>query len=153
MSTLEFFQCCPTQRKALLDYLGAIDPLDSNIIHFDLAHSKQKLHHRIAFQIQMKTKGTTIHHCVVDEGASTCIISLTCWKALGSPTLVPSGGMLKALDAHTFKPHKIILAFPITLKGKTVEIEIEVIDAPVDYNLLLGRSWTNAMLAVVSIVF
>jgi hypothetical protein len=32
-------------------------------------------------------------------------------------------------------------------------VEVEVVDAPLDYNLLLGRSWTYAMQAVVAIVF
>jgi hypothetical protein len=31
--------------------------------------------------------------------------------------------------------------------------EVEVVDAPLDYNLLLGRSWTYAMQAVVATVF
>jgi hypothetical protein len=46
--------------------------------------------------------------------------------------------MLKAFDGHVFKPHGIVLSFPITLGGKTVTIEVEVVDAPIDYNLLLG---------------
>jgi hypothetical protein len=32
-------------------------------------------------------------------------------------------------------------------------VEVEVVDASLDYNLLLGRSWTYAMQAVVAIVF
>jgi hypothetical protein len=32
-------------------------------------------------------------------------------------------------------------------------VEVEVVDAPLDYNLLLGRSWTSAMQAVVAIFF
>jgi hypothetical protein len=32
-------------------------------------------------------------------------------------------------------------------------VEVEVVDAPLDYNLLLGRSWTYAMQAVVATVF
>jgi hypothetical protein len=32
-------------------------------------------------------------------------------------------------------------------------IEVEVIDTPLDYNLLLGRSWTYEMHAVVGTVF
>ena len=112
MSALEVLQSCPPQRKALLDSLGVVDPANTNIMYFDLAHSTPRLHHHIAFQIQVQTKGTTIHHCVVDEGASTCIMSLNYWRALGSPALVPSGSMLKSFDAHTSKPHGIILVFP-----------------------------------------
>jgi hypothetical protein len=39
------------------------------------------------------------------------------------------------------------------LGGKTVCVEVEVVDAPLDYNLLLGRSWTYAMQAMVATVF
>ena len=42
---------------------------------------------------------------------------------------------------------------PIGVKGKTVNLDVEVVDAPLDYNLLLGCSWSYAMLAIVSSVF
>jgi len=32
-------------------------------------------------------------------------------------------------------------------------VEVEVVDAPLDYNLLLGRSWNYVMHAVFSTVF
>jgi hypothetical protein len=41
----------------------------------------------------------------------------------------------------------------VQLGGKTVCIEVEVVDAPLDYNLLLVWSWTYAMQAVVATVF
>jgi hypothetical protein len=34
-----------------------------------------------------------------------------------------------------------------------VEVEIQVVDVPLDYNLLLGRNWTYAMIIVMSFVF
>jgi len=39
------------------------------------------------------------------------------------------------------------------LEGKTVEVEVEVVDANLTYNILLGRSWTYAMQAVASSLF
>jgi hypothetical protein len=41
----------------------------------------------------------------------------------------------------------------ITLEGKSVNVEVEVFDAPLDYNLLLGCSWIDSMLTVVSTLF
>jgi hypothetical protein len=38
--------------------------------------------------------------------------------------------MLKAFDGHIFKPHGIIVAFPIELGGKTISIEVEVVLMP-----------------------
>ena len=90
---------------------------------------------------------------MVDEGASTCVISMSCWKALGSPELVPSNTLLTAFNGRSFHPHGILPAFEIKLAGKAVSVEVEVIDAPLDYNLLLGRSWTYAMSAIASSVF
>jgi hypothetical protein len=34
-----------------------------------------------------------------------------------------------------------------------VEVEVEVVDAPLDYNLLLGHNWTYAMVVIVSSIF
>jgi hypothetical protein len=39
------------------------------------------------------------------------------------------------------------------LGAKTLCVEVEVVDAPLDYNLLLGHSWTYAMQAMVATVF
>ena len=46
--------------------------------------------------------------------------------------------MLKAFDGHVFKPHGIVPSFLVTLGGKTMDVEVEVVDAPIDYNFLLG---------------
>jgi hypothetical protein len=34
-----------------------------------------------------------------------------------------------------------------------VEVEVKVVDVPLDYNLLLGRNWTYAMVVIVSSIF
>ena len=97
--------------------------------------------------------GKTIERAVVDEGASTCVMSLSCWKALGSPEMVPSNTLLTSFDGRSIRPHGIQPSFEIKLAGKAVSVEVEVIDAPLDYNLLLGRSWTYAMSAIASVIF
>jgi hypothetical protein len=56
-------------------------------------------------------------------------------------------------DSRSFRPHGIIPSFPVQLGRKTVCVEVEVVDAPLDYNLLLGQSWTYSMQAVVATVF
>lgn len=52
--------------------------------------------------------------------------------------IVPSQSVLKDFDGHVFKPHGIVPAFPVMLGGKTVNVEVEFVDASIDYNLLLG---------------
>jgi hypothetical protein len=101
----------------------------------------------------MKTFTRNIFRTVVDKGASTCVMSLACWKAIGQPELSLSPTLLTAFNGRSFRPHGIIPSFPMQLGGKTVCIEVEVVDAPIDYNLLLGRSWTYAMQAVVATIF
>jgi hypothetical protein len=61
--------------------------------------------------------------------------------------------MLTAFDGHSFRPHGILPAFPVQLGGNMVEVEVDIVDAPLDYNLLLGHNWTYAMVVVVSSVF
>ena len=74
----------------------------------------------------------------MDEGASTCVMSLSCWKGLGSPEIVSSQSMFKSFHGHVFKPHGIVPSFPVTLGGKTVNVEVEFVNASIDDNLLLG---------------
>jgi hypothetical protein len=88
---------------------------------------------------------------MVDEGASTCIMSISCWKALGSPKLDTSATLLKAFDGHMFHPHGIITTLPIELGGKIVSVVVEVIDAPLEYNLLLRCTWFYEMTTIVSL--
>ena len=54
--------------------------------------------------------------------------------------LATSKTVLKAFDGHLFTPHGILITFPIELGGKIVTVEVEVVNDPLDYNLLLGRS-------------
>ena len=50
---------------------------------------------------------------VVDEDASTCVMSLAYWKALGYPESVPSNTFLTSFDGISFRPHGILPAFEI----------------------------------------
>jgi hypothetical protein len=76
-----------------------------------------------------------------------------CWKAIGSPPLNESQNTLKAFNGSGFKPYGVLPSLPITLEGKTIQVEVEVFNTPLDYNILLGCSWINSMHAVVSTLF
>ena len=43
--------------------------------------------------------------------------------------------------------------FPRAVRREDRVVKVEVVDAPLDYNLLLGRSWTYSMQVVVATVF
>ena len=74
------------------------------------------------------------------------------WQKLGSPILQPSSTTLRAYDGHPTKAQGILPDVPITLAGKTVLIDIEVVNAQLDYNLLLERIYMYAMRVVTSTV-
>jgi hypothetical protein len=65
---------------------------------------------------------------------------VTFWKSIGSPTLTESHNTLKAFNGTGFKPYDVLPLLSIMLEGKSVNVEVEVFDARLDYNLLLGRS-------------
>ena len=95
----------------------------------------------------------TIKRIVIDEGAAASVMSLSCWKGLGSPELSKSVTMLTAFDGRSFRPHGILRSLKVHLGGNTVAIEVEVVDVPLDYNLLLGRNWMYSMQAIASSLF
>jgi len=87
MSTLEVLQNCPSQKQALLSAIGGIDPTDSNLVAFNHKGYVPQLPTQLTFLIQVKVLNKTVHRTIIDEGASTCIMSMNCWKTLGSPPL------------------------------------------------------------------
>jgi hypothetical protein len=101
----------------------------------------------------MKSLTRNIFRTVVDKGASTCIMSLACWKDIGKPKLSLSPMFLTAFDGHSFRLHGIIPSFPMQLEGKILCVEVEVVNMPLDYKLLSGQSWNYAMTTVVSSIF
>ena len=58
--------------------------------------------------------------------------------------------MRKEFDGHPFSPHEIIVSFPIEWGGQTIIMDVEVIDAPIDYNFLFIHSLIHAIMAIVS---
>jgi hypothetical protein len=106
MSSLEVLQSCPAQRKALLTDLGSTETCNPGTIMLDTTDLKSRLPYHVAFQIvvahPMKIFTRNIFRTVVDEGASTCVMSLACWKAIGHPALSPSPTLLTAFDNRSF---------------------------------------------------
>jgi hypothetical protein len=82
------------------------------------------------FQIHVEYTKITIERIVIDEGALTCVMSLSYWKSIGSPPLSQSMNILIALDGNYFRPHEILPSFPVQLGGKTVEVNVELVDVP-----------------------
>jgi hypothetical protein len=109
--------------------------------------------YHVAFEMHVGYSKYTINRIVVDEGTATCVMSLVCWRALGFPTLSRSPTMLTYFDSRSFHPHDILPAFPVHLGWNTIEVDVKVVDAPLDYNILLGHNWNYAMTAIVLFLF
>jgi hypothetical protein len=153
MSALEVLQSCPTQGKAMLKAIGGIDPTDTNLIIFDLEDHIPRLPPQLAFQIQVVVENKNICQTVIDEGDSTCVMFVTCWKVIGSPFLTESHNTLNAFNGMGFKPYNVLTLLYITLERKSVNLKVEVFDAPLDYNILFRRRWIDSMCTVVSTLF
>jgi len=87
---------------------------------------------------------------IIDEGASVSILSSTAWKALGSPSLLPKIRNLTGFNKGTSRPLGILPNLPITLRRKTVHLNVMVVQGPIDYNILLGCDYIYSMGAIVS---
>eukprot|EP00253_Pinus_taeda_P024659 PITA_24659 len=61
-------------------------------------------------------------------------------ESLGSTTLHQSPTILKAFDGRGFHPYGILPDLPIGVEGKTINLDVKVVDAPLDYNLLLDST-------------
>ena len=108
MSALEFFQTFPSQRKALLSSLGVVHESSSTIIKFETHGVQPHFPCYVSLLVHVECLKNTIKHTVIDEGVAVFMMSLSCWKGLGSPTLSKSGTILTAFDERLFRPHDIL---------------------------------------------
>ena len=88
--------------------------------------------------IHVECLNMIVKRTVIDEGDVASMMCLSCWKGLGSPELSKYTTMLTTFDGRSFQPHGILPSLKVCLGGKTIAIEVEVVDTPLDYNLLLG---------------
>jgi hypothetical protein len=97
--------------------------------------------------------GEKIFQTMVDEGASSCIMFISYWKVTSSPNLDTSAILMKSFNENLFlHPHGIITTLPIELGG-VVSVVVEVVYAPLEYTLLLRRTWFYEMTSIVSSLF
>ena len=103
--------------------------------------------------IHVECLNKIVKQTVIDEGVVASMMSLACWKGLGSPELSKSATMLTVFDGRSFRPPEILPSLKVRLGGKNIAIKVEVVNAPLDYNLLLGRNWMYSMQFVSSSLF
>ena len=87
MSALEVLHTCPSQRKALLSALGVGDDISPSVIKFETNGFQPLLPYYVSLLVHVVCLNNTIKCIVIDEGVVASMMSLACWKGLGSPTL------------------------------------------------------------------
>ena len=107
----------------------------------------------VSLLVHVECLNNTIKCTLIDEGTAASVMYFSCWKGLGSPALSKLGNMLTLFDGRSFQLHDILPSLEVQLGGKTVAIEVEVVDVPLDYNLFLGRNWMYSMQAIASSLF
>jgi hypothetical protein len=80
-------------------------------------------------------------------------MSKTIWKKLGSPELIPLSITLRDYDGQPSSSEGLFQNVPVEIRGKNILINIEVIDALLDYKILFGSSYMYAIKGVASFVF
>jgi hypothetical protein len=135
--------------------LSPVEPPPSNeAIRFDWdVLTGPRLPSYIPFQITVQVCGRDVTKTLIDEGSSVSILSSIAWQALGGPPLAPVTQNLLAFNRRTSQPLGTLPQFPVTLGGKTVFIDVMVVQDSLDFSLLLGRDYVYAMKAVVSTLF
>ena len=137
----------------MLSALEVSDDNSSTMIKFETMGIQPYFPYYVSLLIHVDFLNNTVKHTVIDEGIAASLMCLSCWKGLGSLELSQSATMLIAFNGRSFHLHKILPSLKVQLGGKTVAIEVEVVEAPLDNNLLLGRNWTYSMKVVASSLF
>jgi hypothetical protein len=107
----------------------------------------------IPFQITVQVRGRDVTKTLIDEGSSISILSSIAWQALGCPSLAPVTPNLLSFNRRNSQPLGTLPQFSVTLGGKTVFIDVMVVQDSLDFSLLLGRDYVYAKKAIVSTLF
>jgi hypothetical protein len=125
-------------------------PPSTKVISFDWNRlTAPRLPSYFPLQIIVQVCDINIFHSIIDEGASVSHD----WQALGSPQLVFDTQNLFYFNKRANEPLGILPRLPVTLGGKTVYIDVMVVEGPLDLNLLLRRDYVYAMKSIVSTLF
>jgi hypothetical protein len=107
----------------------------------------------VPFQIRVEVNSTKNYRCTMDEGASAGILSSSVWKVLGSPKLVSSSHEMLVFDRRPSEYLGILPQLPISLGGKTILVDVILVQGSLDFNMLLRHDYVYDMNVVVSTLF
>ena len=108
MSALEVLEISPSQRKVFLSSLGVNDDDSSSVIKFETIGLQTRFPYYVFLLVHVECLNLIIKRTVIDEGAVASVMSLSCWKGLGSPELSKSVTMLTTFNGRSFRLHRIL---------------------------------------------
>jgi hypothetical protein len=128
-------------------------PSNEAILFYWSVLAGPRLPSHIPFKVAVQVCGQAVPQTLIYEGSSISILSSIAWQALGYPKLVSVTQTLFSFNKRTSHPLGILPRFPITLGGKTIFVDVMVVQDPLDFNLLLGCDYVYAMKAILSTLF
>ena len=134
----------PQEGSSLESYPAVylVPPLSNLVVSFDWnLLGRPFLQASVPFRIIAQIYRMVMVGTIINEGAFVSILSSTTWKVLGLPSLLPEMRNITGFDKGTSRPLGILRNVLITLRGKTVHMNVMVVQGPLDYNLLLGRDY------------
>ena len=93
--------------------IGGIDPTYANIVVFNHMGYVLQLPVELEFSIQVNVLNHLVHRTIIDEGESMCIMSLNCWKSLGSLRLSQLPMTLKTFDRRTYNLAVLLITYTL----------------------------------------
>jgi hypothetical protein len=137
-----------------ISFILSTPPPSPRMVSFDWSDLVEpRLPSVTPFQIRIEVNSTNIYRCILDEGASTSILSFSVWKVLGSPKLVSISHELLAFNRCSSECLGILPQFPISLGGNILCVNVIVVQGPLDFNMILMRDYVYAINVVVSTLF
>ena len=110
-----------------------VPPPSNLVVSFDWNQlGRPRLPASVPFRIIAQVYRMVMAGTIIDEGDTVSILSSTAWKALGSPSLLPEMRNLTGFDKGTSRPLGILPNVPITLRGKTIHMNVMVVQGPLD---------------------
>jgi len=106
----------------------SVPPPRNLVVSFDWNQlGRPRLPASVPFRIITQIYKMVMAGTIIDEGASVSILSLTTWKALGFPSLLPEMRNLTMFDKGTSRPLGILPNVPITLRRKIFQMNVMVV--------------------------
>ena len=119
---------CDCSRQEEILSVSTKPSLSNEVISFDQSNlTESRLHSIVPFQIVLNVTARWMLCTIIDEGASVSMLSSTAWKGLGSPHLVPATDQILAFNQRPTAPLGTLPYLFITLGGKTVCIDVMVV--------------------------